>query len=331
MNEANGQSKLGVDSLDGHQFEDLIEELVKKMGFTVEKRKLTADGGIDLLAHSSEPLFEGKYVIQCKRYAQKIPEAPIRDLYGVVHSRNANKGILITNSTFTQAALDFAKDKQLELIDGAKLGSLLSKYDLFKFKSGVKLANRTAYLFYNFLPKIKKARQTFGDIKTGNMYIEKAMLNEKEWTNLLKRTLELSLGFYEWWGKTWASNFVQFLNEKPPNVQKGNETSEQLVQALHKFFKTYETFLQTTPPKRYKITKEKGLAYMEHLFKEVFQVANDLELLSELPGEQLKARIELTRGIRIDARFPKDLHDAVIAAYREAIGDSRCSNVSFKV
>lgn len=114
-------NKDNVSHLNGHNFEALIEELIKKMGFTVEERKLTADGGVDILAKAYEPLFEGTYVIQCKRYTQKVGESPVRDLYRVVHSKNANKGILITDSTFTKAAKNFARDKQLELIDGEKL------------------------------------------------------------------------------------------------------------------------------------------------------------------------------------------------------------------
>ena len=96
-----------IDKMGGHESEALIEELAKRMGFSIDERKLTVDGGVDILAHSHEPLFEGKYIIQCKRYSQKVPESPVRDLYGVVHSRNANKGILITNSAFTQFALVF--------------------------------------------------------------------------------------------------------------------------------------------------------------------------------------------------------------------------------
>jgi len=67
-------------------------------------------------------------VVQCKRWGGPVGEAVIRDLYGVVMSENANKGILITNSYFTSSAINFSKGKQLELIDGIALDKLLEKY-----------------------------------------------------------------------------------------------------------------------------------------------------------------------------------------------------------
>lgn len=59
-----------------------------------------------------------------------VGEPPIRDLYGVVMSENANKGILITTSNFTSSAISFANDKPIELIDGQILQQLLAKYNI---------------------------------------------------------------------------------------------------------------------------------------------------------------------------------------------------------
>jgi restriction system protein len=125
-------------NLKGWEFENLIDKLVRAMGFHTEDRKRGPDGGIDILALKDEPLLQGKYVIQCKRHSNPVGVEVIRDLYGVVHSTNANKGILITNSTFTDAAIEFSIDKQLELIDGAKLHSLLDEYELLESSIEVK-------------------------------------------------------------------------------------------------------------------------------------------------------------------------------------------------
>ncbi len=54
----------------------------------------------------------------------------IRDLYGVVHAEHANKGILITTSTFSPSAMEFAEGKPLELLDGAKLQVLLHQHGI---------------------------------------------------------------------------------------------------------------------------------------------------------------------------------------------------------
>lgn len=54
----------------------------------------------------------------------------MRDLYGVVLSENANKGIIITNSSFSKKAIEFADGKNLELIDGSTLTELLEQYKM---------------------------------------------------------------------------------------------------------------------------------------------------------------------------------------------------------
>ena len=66
--------------------------------------------------------------VKCKRYSGKVGEPAIRDLYGVVVSQNANKGFLVTNSSFSQQAQNFAEGKNIELIDGNILNSLIKKH-----------------------------------------------------------------------------------------------------------------------------------------------------------------------------------------------------------
>lgn len=117
-----------IDSMDGHQFEELIESLLRKMGYQVEGHKPAADGGIDIIAHNTEPFVGGKYIIQCKRQGGTISESVVRDLYGVLTDQRANKGIIVTNADFSPAAVKFAAGKPLELVNGPTLLSLLAKH-----------------------------------------------------------------------------------------------------------------------------------------------------------------------------------------------------------
>ena len=119
-----------VDKLSGIDFENVCRVLVEKMGFTTQTTKASGDGGIDLIAYNHQPLLSGKYIIQCKRYAGSVGEPIIRDLYGVVMSERANKGILMTTGHFTKSAVVFAEGKPIELIDGVKLKKLLTQYQL---------------------------------------------------------------------------------------------------------------------------------------------------------------------------------------------------------
>ena len=113
-------------TMDGYQFEDYISSLFRRLGFEVEATSYSNDGGVDLVATFNQPIFSGKYIIQCKNWTGPVGQPEVRDLYGVVMDQRANKGILITPSDYTQQAYDFAKGKNIELINGTILRELLA-------------------------------------------------------------------------------------------------------------------------------------------------------------------------------------------------------------
>jgi restriction system protein len=98
------------------------------MGFTTMRTVPTNDGGIDIIATRNDPILSGKYIIQCKDWQGNVGVKPVRELYGVIVSEDANKGILIVSSEFSQSAVEFARGKRLELIDGEQLNKLFSLY-----------------------------------------------------------------------------------------------------------------------------------------------------------------------------------------------------------
>lgn len=117
-------------SMTGYEFENYISTLLTKMGFEVEVTQYSNDGGIDLIATYEKPIFSGKYIVQCKKWAASVGQPEVRDLYGVVMDQRANKGILITTSDFTVQAYEFAKGKNIELING-KILSALTESNIF--------------------------------------------------------------------------------------------------------------------------------------------------------------------------------------------------------
>ncbi|MFC7383978.1 restriction endonuclease [Sphaerisporangium rhizosphaerae] len=52
----------------------------------------------------------------------------VRDLYGTLQNEGASKGILVTTAGYGQASFEFAKNKPIELIDGANLLYLLEEH-----------------------------------------------------------------------------------------------------------------------------------------------------------------------------------------------------------
>lgn len=114
-------------TMNGYEFEDYISAVLRRRGFHVTQTSYSNDGGIDIIAESTEPFLKGKYIVQCKRWQGNVGQPEIRDLYGVVMSERANKGILITTSDFTEQAYSFANGKNIELINGEALSLLCTE------------------------------------------------------------------------------------------------------------------------------------------------------------------------------------------------------------
>lgn len=110
------------------EFEVLIQNLFTKMGLEAKQTRPSRDGGVDCVAYDPRPIFGGKVVIQAKRYKNTVGVSAVRDLFGTLQNEGASKGILVSTSGYGQASFDFAKNKPIELIDGANLLYLLKQH-----------------------------------------------------------------------------------------------------------------------------------------------------------------------------------------------------------
>lgn len=284
---------MDIDSLSGHDFEDLIEELIKKLGFITEERKRSADGGIDIRAISEKPIFKGLYIIQCKRHSKTIGEAIIRDLFGVVSSERANKGILITSSRFTKSAKDFARNKPIELIDGDKFLELLGK-NISNKKAGENLKGIEKYsITLRYLEegtkKIKKRRQA---IMSGSLYLgSKYFKSEKSYFDFVSRKsnkLQKIGGVFENQLKNIFNIWNSFSEDQNnfTNIQELKNQCNELVETLNILEEEQEKIISTTPPDNYHLMninnsfKNVYNQFFEVFFSfltEVWMVVNDPE------------------------------------------------------
>ena len=107
------------------EFEELVGEAYRRKGFIVtETGGGGADGGVDLVLRRGGE----KLLVQCKHWKMdKVGVKVVRELYGVVAAESASGGIVISSGTFTQEAKDFARGKQLELLDGPVLLNLIAE------------------------------------------------------------------------------------------------------------------------------------------------------------------------------------------------------------
>jgi restriction system protein len=125
-------------------FEKVSRELLRESGFeNVEITGGSADGGIDGFGTLEiNPFVSFKVLFQCKRYAESklVGRSQVGDFRNAMIGR-AEKGIIITTSSFTNAAIVEANREgapKVELVDGTKLVEMFQRVEL-----GVK--KRTVY------------------------------------------------------------------------------------------------------------------------------------------------------------------------------------------
>lgn len=119
------------------KFEQFSRALLTKMGvqFTDKGVLISNDGGIDGYGyHTDDDDFRTtRVVIQCKRYnSGAVSEPEINQFLGAMNKFQADYGVFITNSRFTNAARIAAREgTPITLIDGNDLIRLIIRYELF--------------------------------------------------------------------------------------------------------------------------------------------------------------------------------------------------------
>lgn len=126
------ESEQNLAAMPWEDFEHLVAQLFEwefaKDGVEVRVTRASRDRGVDAILFDPNPLRGGKFVLQAKRYTNPVDVAAVRDLYGTVMNEGANRGILITTSSYGPDAYEFAKNKPLSLVDGPNLLQMLQRH-----------------------------------------------------------------------------------------------------------------------------------------------------------------------------------------------------------
>lgn len=95
--------------LSSRKFEEVIAELLNRMGYEITLTPATRDGGKDIYAARKDNLGTFLYIVECKKYGpgNHVGVGLIRELYGVVQAEKATAGILATTSFFSKPAQEF--------------------------------------------------------------------------------------------------------------------------------------------------------------------------------------------------------------------------------
>lgn len=113
-------------NLTPREFENLVAEIYKKMGFRVIQTPYTNDKGKDLILYK-----EGKkFLVECKKYAKNntVGREALQKFFAAILEEDAEMGYFITTSSFKYTSLQYSSDiKKIDLIDGDHLFELYSK------------------------------------------------------------------------------------------------------------------------------------------------------------------------------------------------------------
>lgn len=109
----------GINS--GVDFERYIQQSFINQGYQVFDTPASNDYGSDLIIHYGTIVFS----IQCKYYDRPVGVKAVQEVMGSLSYYNANYGIVITNNTFTQQAVNLARTNSILLIGDAQLQNCL--------------------------------------------------------------------------------------------------------------------------------------------------------------------------------------------------------------
>ena len=99
------------------EFEQFTALLFGRMGYAVKITTASADRGVDLYLER-----DGRSaIVQCKKYRGNVGQPTIRDFYGTMIHNKADQGYVVTTGTFSLPAQNWARGKQIHLVDGAQL------------------------------------------------------------------------------------------------------------------------------------------------------------------------------------------------------------------
>jgi len=118
-------------------FERLVIDLLVKMGYGGTRKDAgqaigrSGDEGIDGIIKEDRLGLDIVY-IQAKRWDSVVGRPEIQKFVGALHGQRAKKGVFITTSAFSQAALDYVSriDNKIVLIDGDMLAQLMIDYNI---------------------------------------------------------------------------------------------------------------------------------------------------------------------------------------------------------
>ncbi|MCE4051859.1 restriction endonuclease [Bacillus sp. Au-Bac7] len=111
-----------IDIMTGTEFEQFLKEVFQEKGYDVESTKASGDQGVDLILRKSGR----KIAVQAKRYKNKISNSAVQEISTGKIFYDCNEAYVVTNSYFTQPAINLANKVNVKLVDRRELVRLIT-------------------------------------------------------------------------------------------------------------------------------------------------------------------------------------------------------------
>ncbi len=113
-----------IDVMNGYDFESFIGSLYEKMGYSVELTPKSGDQGADLIITK----LGERTAVQTKNYKGKVSNKAIQEVVASKKYYGCTTCFVVTNSYFTESALELGEVNNVKLIDRDELNALINNY-----------------------------------------------------------------------------------------------------------------------------------------------------------------------------------------------------------
>ncbi|MHB8070617.1 MAG: restriction endonuclease [Candidatus Cryosericum sp.] len=118
-----GATLSSVDAMEGTRFEEFLAELFSHLGYRIQLVGNSHDFGADLVLTSRRQ----RIVVQAKRYGGSVGIAAVQEVLGAVQYYHGTRGMVVTNSGFTESARELAARSGVDLWDRQRLASAMAR------------------------------------------------------------------------------------------------------------------------------------------------------------------------------------------------------------
>jgi hypothetical protein len=112
--------RFSTDEMTGPEFEAYVGKILRHHGYLVEATRVTGDFGVDLVARRYAEIL----AVQCKRLASPVGAKAVREVAAGAAVYGCTSTMVVSNQSFSAAAIAVAKRHNSVLIDGAELSRL---------------------------------------------------------------------------------------------------------------------------------------------------------------------------------------------------------------